>query len=369
MDDREDGSADSGSDDDQKTSSDHEDLDKPLGEGVPLLDPELGKNVEMESISRVPGIHSEMRAADEFDRLIDRMVPEWDPRSREFGLYPRKVGDLHGNAIVAVGPPGGGKTTALVALCMYLHAFIDRAVLVSSTDVRSMQFSKLGLFSHGAIDREPTLRKVDNCLRTMNHEMETWRYFYETGRRRHYRQRSTLMAYDDAGYASEVFSKRTNQMTQVMSNRRHMGAHLIMAIQQMGQLNKQLRMNVGKYIITREHNSSALAAIWEACFSSSDISPYVFRRIVDRVCIEGVRVLVYDNTRTGALFRWTLPHFDKRVKIPMGSLAWNMVIKANETPYSRQLHPKLKMQQLVRQYEDDLDDDQAARKRKGKKSK
>lgn len=294
---------------------------------TPLLDPDLGKDVSMAPLPPVPQVYGSM--ADD----IVQMLPHWHPRNRVFGLYPQKKNDLHGNAIVAVGPPGSGKTSAMVAICYFLNAFVDRAVLVSSTDIRSMQFSELNLFGPECIIRKPTLEWMDAVITGMDIEMLSWRQSHDRGEK--YRMRSTMVVFDDVAYAASVFFRRTEEMEQIFSNRRHMAAHVIMGLQKMGQLNKQLRMSVGKYIFTRETNASALAAMWEACFKDSDISPSFFRAIVDAVCINGKRVLVYDNVGTGNLFQWEIPRFKKPVKSPMGNAAWNAVCRKNRIAYSQ----------------------------------
>lgn len=306
----------------------------------PLLDPELGKHVRVASLhSDIPSVYGS------FAEDILQMLPKWNPRSRAFGLYPKQKDDLHGNAIVAVGPPGSGKTSAMVALCYYLWAFVDRAVLVSNTDIRSMQFSSLNLFGPESIIRKPTLEWMDAVLDGLEVEMLTWRQCYDRGER--YRMRSTLTMFDDVAYAANVFFRRTEEMEQIFSNRRHYAAHIIMGLQKMGQLNKQLRMSVGKYIFTRETNSSALAAMWEACFKDSEISAAFFRSIIDAVCVNGKRVLVYDNVGTGNLFQWEIPRFTKPVKSPMGNSAWNAVNAKNRIPYAQMRPPQEKLDEAV----------------------
>lgn len=323
---------------DDEDRDDENDLDP---QKTPLLDPDLGKDVDMDPLPPVPQVYGSM-AED-----IVQMLPHWHPRNRVFGLYPQKKNDLHGNAIVAVGPPGSGKTSAMVALCYYLNAFVDRAVLVSSTDIRSMQFSELNLFGPECIIRKPTLEWMDAVITGMDIEMLSWRQSHDRGDR--YRMRSTMVVFDDVAYAASVFFRRTEEMEQIFSNRRHMAAHVIMGLQKMGQLNKQLRMSVGKYIFTRETNASALAAMWEACFKDSDISPQFFRAIVDAVCINGKRVLVYDNVGTGNLFQWEIPRFTKPVKTPMGNAAWNAVCKKNRIAYSQTRPATQVLDEAVRQ--------------------
>jgi hypothetical protein len=137
-----------------------------------------------------------------------------------------------------------------------------------------------------------------------------------------YRQRKLLYILDDAGFASRVLGRRTDQMLYLFTNARHLGLHMYIALQSMGMLNKQLRLNVDLTFIVREHNGEAMAAIYDGLFKyNTSIAPSVFRQMMDEVCIRGRRVMVWDN-RHGVLFKYTLD-FDKIVlPRPLGNRWW-----------------------------------------------
>lgn len=249
-----------------------------------------------------------------------RMLPEWNPRSRRYGIYAPKKGDLHGTAVVAVGPAGMGKTRSFQTLCAYAWPMVHRAVLVSSTNVRSMQFDELNLFQQDAIIEHPQVEMMDSWLKERNLEMRLWREDHDAGEE--YEQRSFLYVFDDMGFASKILYRRTDGMLEAFSNRRHLALHIWMALQHMGQLNKQLRMQVGIYIFVREQLAGGLAAMWETCFKGSKLSPNMFRQMVDEVCIKGKRVLVFIPGE-GRMFKWTLPTGIQRMPRPLGSSAWH----------------------------------------------
>lgn len=248
-------------------------------------------------------------------------LPEWKPESRRFGIYPPEKRGLHGTTIVVVGPAGSGKTRVLQTLCAYAWSMVHGAVLASATNVRSMQFDSLNMFQQDAIIERPAVEQMDKWVLERNEGMRLWREEYDDGRGE-YVQRSMLYVFDDMGFASKLLYRRTDMMLEMFSNRRHLALHLWMALQHMGQLNKQLREQVGIYIFVREQLAGGLAAMWEACFKGGEISARVFRQMVDEVCVKGKRVLVFIPAE-GRLFFWELPVYIEPLPYPLGSSAWH----------------------------------------------
>ena len=184
------------------------------------------------------------------------LLPEWNPHHRDYGIFQ------DGLVGVMVGHKGGGKSRTVTKLCQLLQPYIDRAACVSSTDVRNGQFGRAGLIHPAFISEKPSVDDMEYVVEERRMEMKMWEAHQGSG----YRQRSLMYILDDAGYASRVLGKRTDEMMYLFTNARHLGLHMYIALQTMGLLSKQLRINVDLTFIVREHNGEALGAMYDGLF-------------------------------------------------------------------------------------------------------
>jgi hypothetical protein len=333
-----------------RSDGDEEDADR----DVPLADPDAGRGVRMKDIG------DERRGGHADEGEFVELLPEWDPTSRAFGIYPPRPGDLHGTTIVVVGPAGSGKTRVLQTLCMYAWPLVHRAVLLSPTNERSMQFDDLNMFQEDAIIEHPRPRIANDWVRERRGELRIWREKHDAGGV-DYVQRSFLHLMDDTGFVAKLLYYRSDEMLELFSNRRHLAWHGWIALQNIMQLGKLLRMQVGIYIITREQLAGGLAALWDVLFRASGISARKFRQMVDEVCLKGRRVLVFIPGE-GALFKWTLPAELFPLEYPLGSSAWHQLGRENRlSKRASQMSGRESMMAALRERREE---DEAARVKK-----
>lgn len=335
----------------EQVDSDPERLDSEDEGEVPLLDEEVGRGVEME------GIGEEWQPRAKF--MFADKIPEWDPTSRAFGIYPPAKDAIHGTVITVVGPVGQGKTRVLQTLGTYAWPMVHRALLVSATNERSMQFDDLNMFQSEAIIEHPRVRMLRDWIRERRAEMRIWRDKRDRGEP--YTQRAYLYMLDDMGFAARLLFYRAEEMMELFANRRHLAWHGWIALQHMGQMNKLMRMEVGIYIFVREQLAGGLAAMWDVCFRGSQLSPRMFRQMVDEVCIKGKRVLVFIPSE-GRLFKWTLPEKIAPLPRPLGSSAWHQLGRENRL-HKRVVH-RSGRELMVEALRERREDDEAERRAK-----
>lgn len=278
------------------------------------------------------------------------MIPDWNPRSSKYGVYPFKDWNReHGLVIAAIGHKSGGKTTAFRQLCAeHLIHYIDRAIGVSSTDAKNRALSGNGV-GRGAIihpvyiHTEPTMQTVRYVNKLCVEEMRMYRKYHK---KLGYRQKRTCFFMDDAGYAADVLQRRSPEMINMWTNARHLALYFLVALQSVGLLTRQLRLNVDVVIVVREHGGEALGSLYDSLFKkNTPLGPNVFREIMDDVCIPGRRVLIFDN-RSGRLFKWTIRQLPN-IPRPMGNHAWLAWAERNQKKEKYTLHPRRTLLQLA----------------------
>ncbi len=284
---------------------------------------------------------------DEEDRIQGLMDGTVEPEMQSLGATPGVGGSgldwneipvwkldrlLHfadsGLTCFVIGHKGSGKTRATTALCTRFSRFIDRIQVVSSTEVITGAFTThSGICDPVYVHSDPGDDFAKMLLAERRGHMQ------QCGRDRERRQQSMLVIMDDVAHSKEVLMNRSREMTQLTTTTRQLKLFMVILVQSIGYVGKFLREQADLVIIGRESLAATLEATWMVYFKGV-LPMWVFRDMVDKVCVNGEQVLLVDLRNGGTVYRVPLEFDHVHLPQPIGNKAWRQWAEQRRKPHT-----------------------------------